>query len=455
MGLVVGGSMLAVTPAAGARAVIVTPNCPWETKLDSNTTNVAFPDQYANYFTMIWPLAGTASLTIKGRYPHARYTSFTTYTSQTQAVDGVNDLHLMPNDRNPAHNPFLPGNRRNTEGPVRDYQLEVINGQRPSGEVFNKVYTTDADGTHSNRAFYIVIYRTYRPDIGLDAGGGEPLPTVTVNPAAGPSFDLPSSGCNTLPDPNLGFNGILTNTTLPTVLPGQAGCYPGLNPPIWHKFTNAATAEIQGTDNTCLMGIDPQQSITPETDKAIPAGGFLENLDNKYVSTILNVDAFGPVVVIESRVPTTPNTYQEPGTRHGATFMPASSRQLRYWSMCSNEGLTTRYYACVMDEGLARLNARGDYCLVVTRAGADRPRNANAAHKVNWLPFGVFHDNVLIERNMLPDPSFTQAIQFVQPGNERPGLGAYYPTASYMSTAQFERQGCPGFSRLTALGSQP
>jgi hypothetical protein len=446
--------MLVVVPAAPAQALI-TPNCPWQTKLDPNTTNVAFPDQFANYFTMIWPLAGTTSLTIKGRYPHARYTSFTTYTSQTQAVDGVNDLHILPKDGKPADNPFVPGNQRNTEGAVRDYQVEVINGQRPAGEQFNKVYTTDANGSHSNRALYIVIYRTYRPDVGLDPGGGEPLPAVTVNPTSGPSFDIPSSGCSTMADPDLGFNGILTNTTLPTVLPGQAGCYPGVNPPAWHKFTNVATAEIQGTSNQCLMANDPQSSITPVTDQTIPAGGFLENLDNKYISTILNVDTFGTVLMIESRVPTTPNTYQEPGTNHGATIMPAPATQLRYWSMCSNEGLSTRFYACVMDDGLARLDASGDYCLVVTRVGADRPRNADANHHVNWLPFGVLHDNVLIERNMLPDPSFTQAIQNVQPGNEKPGLGAYYPTASYVSVAQFERDGCPGFTALTAFGTLP
>src|SRR6202022_3007004 len=146
-------------------------------------------------------------------------------------------------------------------------------------------------------------------------------------------------------------------------------------------------------------------------------GGFLENLDNKYISTILNVDTFGAVLLVQSRAPTTPNTYQEPGTSHGVNLMPAQT-QLRYWSMCSNEGLSTRFYACVMDDGLARLNASGDYCLVVTRTGATRPRNAAAAHTINWLPFGVLHDNVLIERNMLPDPTFTQAIQSVSPGNE-------------------------------------
>jgi hypothetical protein len=85
---------------------------------------------------------------------------------------------------------------------------------------------------------------------------------------------------------------------------------------------------------------------------------------------------------------------------------------------------------------------------------SDRPRNANTKHSINWLPFGVFHDNVLIERNMLPDSSFGPAIQNVAPGNEK-ALGAYYPTSTYMTVADFEAKGCPGFTNSTAFGTQP
>jgi hypothetical protein len=107
-----------------------------------------------------------------------------------------------------------------------------------------------------------------------------------------------------------------------------------------------------------------------------------------------------------------------------------------------------------MDDGVTRLTNAGDYCLVVSRT-SQRPRNANTRHKVNWLPFGIAHDNVLIERNMLPDPGFGQAIQSVAPGNEQKGLGAFYPTSTYLSVADFEKQGCPGFSGSTAFGTQP
>ena len=45
---------------------------------------------------------------------------------------------------------------------------------------------------------------------------------------------------------------------------------------------------------------------------------------------------------------------------------------------------------------------------------------------------------------MLPDPSFTQAIQNVGTlGEEREVMGGYYPRSRYLETAaDFERRGC-------------
>lgn len=451
---------LAIGTPRQAGATGPQPTCPWTTHLDPNTTNVAFPDQNANYFTlMLAPSAALTSLTIRGRFPHARYMSFTTYTGQTQAIDGINDVHIIPKSGKTADNPFIAGHARNTEGSVRDYEVTVVRGPKPAPPnpvPANTIYTTDADGSHSNLASFIVIYRTYRPDVAFpnDGGGGEPLPSVSgtlAPPASGTVMFGDPSTCSTGPDPDLGVNGVLTNTTLPQVPVGAAGCYPGLNPPAWHRFTNIATAEVQGTDSTCLMDNNPQQSLTFAIDMTIPKGGFLENPDNKYIAAILNVDNFPVpnqpnVLVVRSRVPTTPDTY------HNTLVMPGG--QLRYWSMCSNEGLTTRFYACVMDDGLARLDGAGEYCLVVSRT-TQRPRNANAAHKVNWLPFGALHDNVLIERNMLPDPAFGPAIQNVAPGSEQKGLGPYFPVSTYMSVADFEKAGCPGFAATTHFGAVP
>ena len=61
---------------------------------------------------------------------------------------------------------------------------------------------------------------------------------------------------------------------------------------------------------------------------------------------------------------------------------------------------------------------------------------------MNWLPFGPASESLAIMRNMLPDPSFTNAIQFARYGSESQDMGAYYPAGQYTTTSAFEATGC-------------
>jgi len=64
---------------------------------------------------------------------------------------------------------------------------------------------------------------------------------------------------------------------------------------------------------------------------------------------------------------------------------------------------------------------------------------------VTWLPAGALPSTLLILRNMLPDPSFAQAIQNTEPGTEEQTMGSYYPRGKYYATtADYERLGCGG-----------
>jgi hypothetical protein len=45
-------------------------------------------------------------------------------------------------------------------------------------------------------------------------------------------------------------------------------------------------------------------------------------------------------------------------------------------------------------------------------------------------------------RNMLPDPAFTNAIQFAGYGTEVQDMGAYYPAGRYTTKSGFEATGC-------------
>jgi hypothetical protein len=136
------------------------------------------------------------------------------------------------------------------------------------------------------------------------------------------------------------------------------------------------------------------------------------------------------------------------------------SGQLRYWSLCSNEAFSQRVYGCVRDDQLppSAYDSNGDYVVVVSDS-ADRPTGLPAACPVTWLPAGPAPDTVLILRNMLPDPTFTEAVQDAGYGDaanhfQVTGLGPYYPVGRYYTTtasfdALFAGGTCPTTGALT------
>jgi hypothetical protein len=107
--------------------------------------------------------------------------------------------------------------------------------------------------------------------------------------------------------------------------------------------------------------------------------------------------------------------------------------QLRYWSFCQNEPFSQRYVACARDDQVA-VDGSGNYTIVLAQP-ADWPAAAasRCARSATWIPWGPQTDGVVIYRQMLPDPSFTQAIQNVSHGTEQQQMGAYYPAGRYFS----------------------
>ncbi|MHB8572593.1 MAG: hypothetical protein ACYDAY_06505 [Candidatus Dormibacteria bacterium] len=423
---------LAIPGAASARAAAIGPSCAWDFRFDPNVANVAFPDTVANYWFLELPAVPGETLTLQGRYPHARYISYTTYDAQTAAIDGVNDQAIQPDPG--SVNPFLAGADRTSS--ERDYTVTAVYGQRPSGGPSNTVYTTSADGSHSADAF-VLVYRVYRVDQPYqqmqppDITGGAGLPEVTVNiPGAPPSL-IPD--CPAHDAPETGVNQQVANqgtaSTLPLVYPGQS-------PPIWHKFYNLAASFAYSTDNG-YTGSALSEQLVPLAERR-PSGGFIQNLDNAYIFTFLNrAYGSGPegdsVVVVRAKAPTFADTF-------GGTATMPTAGQLRYWSLCSDEGLSQRVFGCLTDDQ-AILDAFGYFTLVLSTP-ADRPATADSLHGVNWLPFGPANDNVLILRNMLPESqsAFPYAVQYVDYGHEQ-DMGAYFPMTCYLTSVQFDHGG--------------
>jgi hypothetical protein len=404
-------------------------SCAWEARIDPAVINAAYPDQFANYWTLVLPAVPGATLTIAGLYPHARYMSFVSYAATLQSADGLADIAIEPDPG--SDNPFLAGHARNTADALRHYTIQVKflgpTQTLPTNRERNTLYTTNADGSKAGLAFTL-IYRVYRPDAAYDADitGGVGLPSVIYDAPDGSSLPIPSCAYPDVPGNDL-------NQTVANAGGSNSGGtvkHPGFDPPVWHKFQNFARSLSQGLTENGYWGTTFSDALKPVAD-SLPNGGFADNPDNNYIFTLLS-HGYGQIAVFRAKLPTTPDTHPD------TTVMPAGT-QLRYWSICSNDGPSQRYFGCVMDDGITpTLDADGYYTLVVSTP-PDQPATVkNKTCGCVWLPWGPGGSVVLITRNMLPDPSFANAIQRAGFGTEQQDLGPYYPAGCYLTAASFD-----------------
>ncbi|MCU1451691.1 MAG: hypothetical protein JWP02_3861 [Acidimicrobiales bacterium] len=414
-------SLVGAPPARSAPTPTGTA-CSWPTRLDPTVGNTLYPDSAANYWITNLPAVPGETLTIRGQYPYGRYMSLTTYTPYLFSIDGLHDAAIAPDAG--SSNPFVAGAERYATTP-RNYTLTVVLGQKPAAPPPNTLYTTSADGSKTGTNFRLA-YRVYRPDEGKDDRGGVPLPQVTVNMPGGQSFPLPQ--CDVPGFPPNGVNNVVANANGAPAGPP----WPGTNPPTWHRFYNGLTSAATLTDNG-VTGTQASDGANAQIMQQSSKGGFLDNPDNAYVYAGFS-RGYGSVVVLHGKLPTFAATYPAAATMPGGT-------QLRYWSMCTYDVASERYYGCVPDDEVAT-DASGGFTIVVSDP-SNRPANATAACGANWLPFGPAPESLAIMRNMLPDASFTNAIQSAGYGTEAKDLGAYYPAGLYTTKSAFEAKGCP------------
>lgn len=386
-------------------------SCAWTTEISPDAVNTLYPDEAARYWVLDLPKAPLTSLVIRGRYPHARYMSLVSYADSLRSIDGLADVDIRPNAG--SSDPFLAGASRRVPDSKRWWTVDVVPSDTPSHPARNTLYAGSLTGSEA-ASTYLVALRVYLPDRGRDETGGVPLPSVTLRTPTGdetfPNCAMPESNEDTtsevadLSAPYPTLTGKVTGKTIS-----------------WHKFVNIPTSAAVAANSA------PGESA----GESLPPGGFLDNPDNKYIYSFVSTTV-EPAVIITGRIPTTARTYDDE-----AVMEPA---QLRYWSMCTNEIASERFYGCVVDEQVP-LGAKRSYKIVVTSA-ANRPANAVAACGIVWLPAGPAADTMLIERNMLPAASFRYSIQRATLGHEKADLGPYYPHARYASLAQVRALGC-------------
>ncbi len=369
-----------------------------------------------------------ARLQVTGEFAHARYQSLISYDERGRPIESLADYLMQPKDG--STNPYQSGADRNAES--RGYTVQILNRQPPVERAIGE-FDEHARSNLLHTPSYgdgqqIILYRIYLPDRGRWPDGGVPLPSPILTLADGTEIEGEEACAALRTRQRLQIStdaAGIPATTYRKLLnqPGKPDTWPAQVPAKWY---------IQ-LDRPSLLGI--YTGVMTENPRR-SEGGFYPNLDNNYVRTIVN-RKHGKVFVIRGKMPTTPKTFNR------AENM--TSGELRYWSLCSNQGFAnTRVNGCLFDEEVP-LDEQGFYTIMVSRE-ADRPRNAIKQCGIAWLPMaddgdGMFDDDVTVVqiRNMLTSPDFSHSIQRVMEQDQLEEImGPYMPVSLYLQPNQVE-----------------
>ena len=143
----------------------------------------------------------------------------------------------------------------------------------------------------------------------------------------------------------------------------------------------------------------------------------------------------GQVAVVRLKIPAFADTDAgQPAWQAGA--------QVRYWSICADNGFFTFISGCVDD---AQSVQSGGYATYAFSLATQRPPNATTADGVNWIGLGSGGYHAIVYRQLLASPSFAQAIAKIPSGGSPAAtLGPYLPALSFCSTATFTALGAAG-----------
>ena len=373
--------------------------------------NLNYPEgSSTSYFgaNITQPLGTT--YTIQGRYPYARFMAIEIYTGDT-LVDFVADVNIVPDPG--QNNPFVSGTANGT------FTAYVVFGAKPATPAANTIYT----GTLTTVGLLYRIYHTTDPN---DPSGGAGLPTIVLNGSS------------------------LVNCPIQPILP------PGSTP--WLRL---ATGDWMGTPPTPAQKYPASNPTTwsianPDVAHYFPNGAdfyLTTRLSRQFLKPIGSADLF----VVRFLAPTFPNT------RSGVPVY--APRQVRFWSLCTDDSYTTNVNRCVWDDEIP-LDANGYVSIVISDPGSMPSAAALSKFKAIWLAWGaldlstdvvydrkrqpwgintpVHYYNDLLYRQTLASPTFTQSMMNISQlpvAQQQQAMGAYWPQYGYCTSANFEAYG--------------
>ncbi len=409
-----------------------------------------WPDMQSTYFIGRLALPAGASLNLNYSFPHARYFQFALYKEEHGTFVSIGeDLSGPSIEPDPGStNPFRVGADRLAE--KRDFTLRILAADAPADAKARAANTLYVGGNGGELMF---VNRTYLSDQGSDGAGWGPADT----PAQGAG--LPTYEGTLADGAHLSSEEVVKQFGRPMPAP---------KPPVtaeqWDMLVNAKDNDPALDPATAPARKDPEwekywnirYSIlgsfkTPDERAKIPYAGAIDgggDPETEYMLVQLSRQ-FGPVYVMQGKMPTFPNTYAGAGGK-GLEVMPAA--QTQYWSLVSCEAMPSGQIVDALTDMQVPLDKDGNYTIVYSRK-EDRPTNATEENGIAWIEWSPRGEGIVGPKNrpnfgmlmlrfIANDPSWAQSPSHVtKPGMEEAVMGPYYPHGYYTTKAEFEATG--------------
>ena len=389
----------------------------WPVQINAQTDptgkrNIAYPE--TNAFDWYQPFTGNpgTEFTIRGQYPAARYMSLELYDVNMNVIGSINGAQINPDAG--QNNPFRSGSVQGT------YTVNVLFGRPGANPEPNAIYT-------NGKNFSSLVYRIYYPSNPTSVTGGATNPALPVVHFLG----VPLTSCAPRPiitPATATVWGRLATIDFVGTKPAQA--VPATNPPSWTLVsTNSNTPYYPSADNSYLIAM----------------------LSRDYLNAPYNYD----LVVLRFLAPTFPDTQ---------AGVPASTpAQVRYWSVCTDDNISTAVIRCAADDQSPQINGYVTY--VISDPSKQPSPSVLSQWGAAWIAWGalepsdvlygpggqvltnangVLYYNPLIYRQTQANPLWPQSIYNVTklpPPMQQKAMGAYWPTIGYCTLSQFNALG--------------
>jgi hypothetical protein len=402
-------------------------------------------DKRPTYFISQVKMPAGATLTLRGRFPHARYFKIALYryVHDTYAAIGGEDLagwNIKADEG--SSNPFGVGADRTVEN--RDYTVQIVAEDAPAKRGDRAKNTLYASGKGSPIQ---IIIRVYASDEGYDGAG---LARADVPSTAGPAVTYEAKLAD---GTRLSTEEIIEKFAEPI----------GLAPPLmpadqWYALVTSKDNDPRLDPASAPARENPQWEVfrgmnysvagafqSPEQQAKIKLATEAEagaDPSTVYILTYLS-RKFSPVYVFRGKMPTFPDTYA------GVNTM--TDGQVVYWSVETLGGAPSGQIWDGVFDMMVPLDEDGYYTIVVSRP-EDRPRNATKENGVMWIDWGPGEGSndsrnrtdwgMLLMRYMVCAPDWEHSpAKSREPGSLKTVMGPYYPAGYYTTKAEFEKGG--------------